>query len=119
MKFKLINPSEPYTMNADDLQVAAVAACLLAYGKYGLEGLGEDVGADLPVLARGGHDEWFTAAFGTTWAETAEHVIDQRRDALARAFDSVTLVRPERSSMNDIGGRAKALAAALRKGASP
>jgi hypothetical protein len=63
----------------------------------------------------GGHDEWFVARFGMNFSDTAEHVMNHRHDDLAQALDSVTLQRAERSSMNDIGARAKALAQAVRR----
>ena len=56
MKFDLVNPSDPYTLEADDLQVAGVACCLLGNGKYGLTGLGDDAGQDVPMFLLGGHD---------------------------------------------------------------
>ncbi len=114
MKFDIANPSDPYTMEADDLQVAAVACCLLGNGKYGLTGLGEDAGQDVPVFLIGGHDEWFVSKFGMDYEATATHALNHRNDALARAFESVTLGREERSSMNDIGGKARGIAEALR-----
>ena len=116
MKFEIINPSDPYTMEADDLRVAAVAVCLLGNGKYGLDALGEDrdKGNNVPVFIFGGHDEWFEPRFGATYEDTAKQVLEQRTDALARAFDSVTLLRAERSSMNNIGAKAKELARVVR-----
>jgi len=115
MKFEIINPSDPYTMDAPDMEVAAVAVSFLGDGKYPLKGIGEDVGQDVPPFLFGGHDEWFVAKFGMNFEDTAGHVMNHRNDELAQAFDSVTLQRDNRSSMNDIGGRAKALAQAVRR----
>lgn len=116
MKFNIINPSDPYTMEADDLEVAAVAVCLLGNGKYPLDALGEDANKDnsVPAFLFGGHDEWFQARFGGTYEEIAERAINQRSDALARALESVTLQAARRSSMNNIGGRALEFAQAVR-----
>lgn len=114
MNFDLMNPSDPYTLEADDLQVAAVACCLLGNGKYGLTGLGDDAGQDVPVFLLGGHDEWFVSKFGMNYEDTATHALNHRNDALARAFESVTLGSEERSSMNNIGGKARDIAQALR-----
>ena len=118
MKFNLVNPSDPYTLEADDLQVAAVACCLLGNGKYGLTGLGDDAGQDVPIFLLGGHDEWFEETFGMDYETTATHALSHRNDALARAFESVTLGREERSSINDIGGKARDIAQAIRRKAT-
>lgn len=114
MKFNLINPSDPYTMEAVDLEVAAVAVGFLGAGQYALEGIGEDKGQDVPIFLFGGHDEWFAGKFGMSFQDTAEHVVDHRAEALAAALDSVTLGRDERSSMNNIKGTAQALSNAVR-----
>lgn len=118
MKFNLVNPSDPYTLEADDLQVAAVACCLLGNGKYALSGLGDDAGQDVPMFFVGGHDEWFIQKFGMNYEDTATHALNHRNDALARAFESVKLGRNERSSLNDIGSRALGIAQAIRRKAS-
>lgn len=114
MKFEIINPSDPYNMEADDLEVAAVAVCLLGNGKYGLDGIDGRRKTEVPVFLLGGHDEWFEENFGANYERTAERVLNQRGDALARALESVTLGRERRSSLNDIGGEAKELARAVR-----
>lgn len=115
MKFEIINPSDPYTMEAADLEVAAVAVCFLGAGRYGLEGIGEDAGQDVPIFLFDGHDAWFISKFGMNFEDTSEHVVEHRAPALADAFDSVTLGRAERSSMNNIKGTAQALSNAVRK----
>jgi hypothetical protein len=117
MKFDLVNPSDPYTLEADDLQVAAVACCLLGNGKYGLTGLGDDAGQNVPVFLFGGHDEWFVSKFGMDYETTATHALNHRNDALARAFESVT-IGGERSSLNNIGGKARDIAQAIRRKAT-
>lgn len=118
MKFEIINPSDPYTMETDDLQIAAVAVCLLGDGKYAAKEIDGDTGQDVPIFLFGGVDEWFTEKFGMDYGETASHTLNNRNDALARAFESVTLGRAERSSLNDIGGRAQAIAKAIREKAA-
>lgn len=119
MKFNLINPSDPYTFEADDLEVAAVMVCLLGDGKYLADALGEDAdkGNNVPAFLFGGHDEWFVSKFGMNYADTAEHCLQHRVDDLARAFESVQLQlgSERRSSMNDIGARARALAQVIRR----
>jgi len=115
MKFEIINPSDPYTMTAPDLEVASVAVCFLGDGKYMLEGLDDAAGHGVPAFLFGGHDEWFSSKFGMSFSETAEHVMNHRSDDLAAALDSVTLRLARASSLNDIGGRARALAQAVRR----
>jgi len=114
MKFNIINPSDPYTMEADDLEIAAVAVSILGNGKYPLEGIGDATGENVPPFLFGGHDEWFTEKFGGNYEQIAQRVIDSRSDALARAFESVTLQSERRSSMNNIGARAAEYALAVR-----
>lgn len=115
MKFEIVNPSDAYTMEADDMEVAAVACCLLGDGKYALKGVGEDAGSDVPVFLLGGHDRWFISKFGMDYETTATHCLEHRVGDLARAFDSVTLTSGSRSSLNNIGARARALAQAVRR----
>jgi len=119
MQFEIINPSDPYTMTAPDLEVAAVAVSLLGDGKYPLKGLGDDAGQDVPPFLFGGHDEWFASKFGMNYEATAEHVLNHRAGELAESLDSVTLGKERRSSLNDIGGRARSLATAVRRHVGP
>ena len=114
MKFEIINPSDACTMYAPDLEVAAVAVSFLGDGKYPLEGLDDAAGQGVPAFLFGGHDEWFSSKFGMSFQDTAEHVLNQRNEELAAALDSVAL-RRTRTSMNDIAGRARALAQAVRR----
>ncbi len=114
MKFEIINPSDACTMHAPDLEVAAVAVSFLGDGKYPLEGLDDAAGQGVPAFLFGGHDEWFSSKFGMSFQDTAEHVLNHRNEELATTLDSVTL-RGTRTSMNDIGGRARALAQAVRR----
>lgn len=115
MKFNIVNPSDPYTMEAPDLEIAAVAGCFLGVGKYPLAGIGADSGEHVPGFMYGGHDEWFTEQFGSNFLETSERVIEQRGEELALALDSVTLQSESRSSMNDIKARAQDLSSAVRQ----
>lgn len=116
MKFNLINPSDAYTFEADDLVIAAVMVCLLGDGKYGADEIGEGSSKDnhVPVFLFGGHDEWFSRKFGMNFEDTARSVLDHRQDALRHSFASVALTTPPRTSLNDIGGRAHAYAKGLK-----
>ena len=113
LRFDIINPSDPYTMEAVDLKTAAVAVCLFGDGKYPLQGLDESAGLSVPPFLLGGHDEWFTAQFGANFEAITKQAIAQC-DNLASALESVKLESDRRSSMNDIGTRAKGLAKAIR-----
>ena len=119
MKFEIVNPSDPYTMEATDMEVAAVAVSFLGAGRYGLKGIDEDAGQDVPIFLFGGHDEWFIGKFGMNFEDTSNHVIEHRATELANALDTVTLGRAERSSINDIKGTAQALSSAVRRRMTP
>ncbi len=113
MEYEIINPSDPYRMTADRLDVAAVAVCFLGDGKYAAKPRGE--GEEVPMFLFASPDSWFIERFAMSYADTANTIIEHRGEELARVFDSVTLERAERSSLNDIGARAKALAQAVRR----
>ena len=112
MLFEIINPSDAYTMEASDLETAAVAVVVLGHGMYGLRGLGDADGKDVPVFILGGHDEWFATQFGRLFEESVDRV---DRAALASALGSVKLSNGERTSMNNIGAKAHRMASLLRE----
>lgn len=135
MEYELINPSDPYTFIAKDLETAALVVFLLstAYGA-----IPKDGGGEIPIFLFGGATEWYEQEFGRTpddgaaakKADIADalesfmfgHFEDRRRYNLA--LNSIT--DPERkaafieewqdghSSLNDIGTYAHNLAARLR-----
>ena len=113
MEYEIINPSDPYRMTAERLDTAAVAVCLLGDGNYAAKPRGD--GEEVPLFLFTSPDPWFIERFGMGYADTAKKIIEHRNEELAAVFDSVTLERAERSSTNDIGGRAKALAQAVRR----
>lgn len=117
MEYEIINPSDPYRMEAEHLDTAAIAVCLLGDGQYAARPVGG--GDEVPVFLFESPDPWFASRFGASYIETAKDVILRRGEELARVLDSVAL-RPgrERSSLNDIGARAKALAEAVRRKAA-
>lgn len=117
MRFDLINPSDPYTFDADDMEVAAVAVCLLGAGKYPADAIGDDAdkGNNVPAFLFGGHDEWFQSRFGGSFEEIAAKCLKERTDAVARSLESMKLCRERASSLNDIGAAARRLAAAIRE----
>ena len=115
MKFEIVNPSDPYTMEADDMRTAAVVCCLLGEGTYMLKGLGDAKGQDVPPFLLNGMDQWFTEKFGGNFEATFDAIMATNAEALARSFESVKLEAANRSSMNDIGAMAKECAGAIRK----
>lgn len=142
MLFNIINPSDPYTMRAVELEVAAVAVCVLGEGKYALEEISGDRSGQVPFFLTGGHDAWFTKQFGRTFAESLNYVCTRRHEELVKTLASVHIGTPadkaafderaaqcpdpeavvellhelhdaKRTSMNDIGRRAWQMAQAL------
>lgn len=135
MLFDLINMSDSYTFKADDLEVAALATVLLGSGQYGAQQLDGD--AKVPIFMLGGADEWFVEHFGKSIEECVTRH-KQEPSALVECLNSLLIgdraeyertlpmiaddKRAEwvagwhdkhRSSMNDIGSRAKRIAVAL------
>lgn len=117
MKFEIVNPSDPYTLEAPSLDVAAVACSFLGEGKYGLKALDSDASNDVPIFLFGGHDEWFLEKSSLNYEDTADHVIHTKREELATCLDSVRLGQARRSSLNNIKARAQALSNAIRRAA--
>lgn len=142
MLFEIINPSDAYTIEAPDMEIAACACIVLGRGHYAFEEIGGD--AEVPMFLFGGHDAWFKQQFGGTLDETLDRVMKERREDLAACLDSVLIgsgadrdtyhrglaliddpaKRAEwraqwhderRSSLNDIGGNAYRIAEQLRE----
>ncbi len=109
--YTIINPSDPYTLIADDLVLAAISVCLLGSGKYALEAA--DGSEGVPLFLFGGHDEWFAAHGAGSFDTALNTAVEQRPEALAAVLDSVS-IKGSKSSMNDIGGCAAALANSIR-----
>lgn len=113
MLYDIINPSDPYTMEAPDLEIAAATVVLIGKGKY--PAWPREGGESVPAFISIDHDHWFTEKFGRDTDGTIQHVLQNRNDDLANALESVTLGREERSSLIDIVGRAKDLARRVRE----
>lgn len=141
MLFKIVNPSDPYTIESSSLDVAAVAVILLGNGHFSLSSL--DGGESVPFFAFGGTDEWCQKNFKESLIELCNRVMDTKLSEIADSLDSVLygdeedrvqflaeskdmdratfeaarLIRQDekRSSINDIGERAYRMAAQLRK----
>ena len=143
MLFEIVNPSDPYTIKADTMKVAAAACVLLGNGSYAFKPLEGEGAVEVPIFFIGGHDEWFNENFGQDTETVCGDVIDNFKGALADCLDSVTYgsaadrrefehltehctpeerqkLRVERNrnrhgSLNDIGGRAFEMAKRLRE----
>ncbi len=145
MLYNIVNPSDGYTIDCPDLEIATIACCLLGRGQYAFEPL-EDSGVSVPLFLFGGVEAFCAEHFKQPFETVREWVMAHRTEDLAAALDSVIIGRyaedrqifyesapterdlfeiyrfayhdRRRSSLNDIGGRAYAMAAKLRAGAA-
>lgn len=141
MLFEVVNPSDPYTIEASSLDVAAIVSLMLGHGKFELRSL--DGGDNVPFFAFGGVDEWAQYMFKESMMELSNRVMDTKLAEVADSLDSILygnqqdridflastkdmnrqmfeasrMIRQDscRSSANDIGERAYRMAAKLRK----
>lgn len=138
MLYEIINPSDKYTIECPDLEIAFIACVILGEGQYAFDPIGD--GERVPLFLFGPADQWCQEHFQKTVGEVFGHVMTTRKAELADALDSVVvsdrqeflrltagLTRPafeaerarwhndQRTSMNDIGGRAYKLAAQFRQ----
>lgn len=141
MLYSISNTSDPYTIEASYLDVAAMTSILLGQGNYAFDPLND--GEKIPMFAFGGGDAWCQDHFGEDLMEMSNRVMDTKLSQVADCLDSVLygdakdrvefleetkdLDRPnfeatrimrqqdKCSSMNDIGDRAYRMAAKLRK----
>ena len=129
---EISNPSDTYTIDCSDRAAACAAVLFLGKGKYGINGPeDEDI---MGIFLFGGGPEWFEGEFGKPIEEYLADSSDKISAALhsvliggfadRRLFDhAVDGMRPskrkafrdawhdeKRSSVNDIGARAIALA---------
>lgn len=135
-QFELINPSDPYTFLAVDLEVAALTVFCISTA-YGAES--ED-GEEVPVFIFGGAKEWYQNEFGRTPDEGLEsrksEVVDSLASMMYGSFEdrkkyeiALHAIDDEEkkenfikewndgiSSLNDIGTYCHNLAKELRKG---
>lgn len=130
MIFEIINPSDPYTLEANDFEVASVAVVLLGQGAYGMKQLDGDKSLEIPIMMFGGADQWFTDNFGDNAETVIGRVVNEKCLQLADILDSVRIGGLEdrekgedyrdqrRSSLNDIGRRANLYTKNLREKAS-
>jgi hypothetical protein len=142
MIFDLINMSDQYTFAADDLECAALTTILLGSGQYSAKQICGD--ATVPFFMFGGHDEWFMDNFGRGLEASVALFRGARACELIACLESVVIGDREeyertlamiptdkkvewiaawndkrRSSLNDIGARAKRIASALTEQTIP
>lgn len=97
MLYSIVNPSDPYTIEAPSLDVAAMTAVLLGQGNYVFEPIGSipirlaDGVNDgrIPAFSFGDGDEWCKKQFGETLMEMSNRVMDTKLGEVADCLDSV------------------------------
>ena len=134
MLFEIINPSDKYTIETDDWQVACVANLVVGRGQLALEEIDGD--HHMPLFLFGGLEEWTQEEF----SRDLESLMDVDQQALANCLDSIVIGNRSnyvlglgdktgeeaeafwekwhdnnRSSTYDIGSYAKKYAAKLRE----
>ena len=136
--YEIVNPSDPYTLRAPDRATAVAACFLLGEGQYSLRA--RDGESACPLFLLGGDPlDWYEGEFGVRLPA----VLENRLAEVAAALESVlygsfadreeidaatALMAPDavagflaerherrRSSLNNIGAKAWAIAAALRR----
>jgi len=131
--YDVINPSDPYTFEAPDLEIAAAAIFLVGGGHYAAEPF--EKGQDrVPIFLFGGSDEWAKEKFGADLETWFNRLKATRLPEICAALESFLyggrLAREDwqgrsieeraaynerhRTSMNNIGKRAFSIAASLR-----
>jgi hypothetical protein len=142
MIYEIINMSDHYTIEAKSLEAAFVACLLLGDGQYSFEPVEKGEGEKVPLFMMGGIKDWSLEHFGAHYDAVVARMTTEpeKRAELAECLDSCIignratylaaseLMDPSkrdqwrtkwhdinRSSMNDIGGRAYKMAAKLRE----
>ncbi len=95
MLFEIINPSNPYTLRADDFRVACIACSLIGAGAYALREVKDPQESDhaserldMPIFLIGGHDKWFFHQFGQTFEQALASVVENECAALITCLES-------------------------------
>lgn len=137
--WEIVNISDPYTMICDDFEVATVACILLGEGEYGLREVNGE--RKVPIMLFGA--DWIENEFRCSAQDLMIRVGTEKREELAHALDSILIGTPgervsfsmpmdiiedqdkrhkwsedwhdqHRSSLNDIGRHAWAIAKHIR-----
>ena len=90
MLYEIINPSDPYTIEAMSTEIAFMACVCLGSGQYAFDPL-EDGGVRIPLFFGPTNviDDWCKANLGgRSFREVAHHVRSEKRVELADCLDS-------------------------------
>ena len=79
MLYEIVNMSDPYTIEAKSLDVAAVACAILGSGQYQFNPL-EEGGETIPFFMFGGQDEWCRKHFSETFEQLVIRVRKDKRE---------------------------------------
>lgn len=130
--YEVVNPSDPYTFEAPDLEIAAAAIFLVGGGHYAADPFDEDQDR-VPIFLLGGAEQWVQEKFGSDIETWFGRVKAERLPEVCTALESFLYGgrlagedwqgrTPEeraaynerhRTSMNNIGKRAFSIAASL------
>ena len=100
-KYEIINPSDKCYISSENKQVAKFCCMLLGEGKYGLENA--ETGADVfPIYLFGISEQVIIEEFGESLADFLKH---NKKDII-ECLDTFEYAS-ERTSLNNIGARAK------------
>lgn len=110
MKYEIINPSDMCFIESEDELIAITACLTIGNGAYGLKNSsGETV---CPILSFGGADEFLEKKFGG--AASYQKYFDENLLKIAVTLETFSYPS-ERTSLNNIGERAKMLAVKFRE----
>lgn len=135
MIYEIINPSDKYTLETDNFELACLATILLGKGRYALTD--ESDNEAMPIFMFGGHEAWFQEKFGKSLEDISNETDDLELATVLRSVllgdrvvyqSMLKFIDPDkqqafrdhwhnerRTSLNDIGQRAWGYADALEK----
>jgi hypothetical protein len=108
--FEIVNPSDPYTIEAPDLAIAAVACFLLGKGAYAFEPLDADKDQRVPIFLAGlagDVEKWCAQKFAMTSRQLFDHVLQRRPKELIDCLQSCLIGR--RADRDDFAEFSRAL----------
>ena len=91
MIYEIVNPSDPYTIDCPDLEIAT-AFNLFFGGPYALEP--QDGGESVPIflfMSNESYHKWCVERFGLEPGKLLHRVIEERTEEFADALDSVLI----------------------------
>lgn len=116
MQFEIINPHDPYTLEAPDFLTALTAIALIGEGKYGIRG---EAGTAPPVL----FDDWSEDVYRAAGVSSCTDIFDPEigylntnpafNEAVAVACESIRCPGRKTSTV-DLEAKGKRYAEALR-----